>query len=110
MVVSLISTAVFSLLEYGTPVLVSLIALTSTFNVTLAPIYFIHASETCVDVAIGFGSLNLYTAYTTAILLSSNIIDTLGIAYCFLIFGGVSFVGLVYIYFGVRDTTYGCRT
>ena len=99
MVLSLSSTAVFSFLEYGLPVLASLIALTSSFNVTLAPIYFIHASETCVDVAIGFGSQNLYTAMITSMLISSQIIDTIGIAYCFLMFAAVSFAGLIYIYF-----------
>ena len=99
MVLSLSSTTVFSFLEYGLPVLASLIALTSSFNVTLAPIYFIHASETCVDVAIGFGSQNLYTAMITSMLISSQIIDTIGIAYCFLMFAAVSFAGLIYIYF-----------
>jgi MFS transporter, SP family, arabinose:H+ symporter len=109
MVLSLTCTTIFSLLDIGVGVLISMIALACTFQLTLAPIYFIHASETCVDAAIGFGSQNLYIAMLVSMVISSKIIDSFGNAYVFLLFGVISFLGYLYMYFCVRDTTFGHR-
>jgi hypothetical protein len=38
---------------------------------------------------------------------SNIIIDSLGNSYLFIFFGTISFLGLIYSYFFIKDTTYG---
>ena len=60
-----------------------------------------------MDTAIGFGSQNLYIAMLVSMVISYEIIESLGNAYVFLLFGVISFIGYLYMYFFVKDTTFG---
>ena len=45
-----------------------------------------------------------------SMVISSQIIDSLGNAYVFPLFGVISLLGYLYMYFFVRDTTFGNQT
>ena len=75
------------------------------FQVTIGTLAFIHAQETCVDVAVGL-SLNTLTFHITiSSIIVNNIILKYGTTYCYILYAVSAAVGIVYMQIFLKDTS-----
>lgn len=85
-------------------VIIFLIMFITAFQVSLGPIAFMHAQETCVDVAIGAANQCLFAFVVVTSFLASYIIDKIGSIGMFAFFLTFNIFAVGYIKLLVKDT------
>lgn len=106
-VLSLAGIVVSIITNIPVMIIVFIILFIGSFQLSFGPIMYMHAQETCVDVAVGVANQGVFVASVLTSLLGSYMVDTIGAIGMFVFFLSSSVIGAVYIKFIVKDTLKG---
>jgi MFS family permease len=95
---------VSSLANLNVMVIVFIILFIGAFQLSFGPIAYMHCQETCVDVAIGMANQGVFLAAVVTSILTSYLVEKIGVIGMFSFFLSCSLIGAIYIKLLVKDT------
>lgn len=94
----------FSLIDVPIMILVSMILMITTYQISIGSYYFVYVSQVAIETQNSAAVFVLWTCVLILSLTTANIIEGLGIGGTFGLFGVSSFIGGFYFIYAMKST------